>query len=52
MTEETHTTRQGLIYIFVTSSGVVTELSSCVCSETAPPIVTASNMEFTLGQEV
>jgi hypothetical protein len=44
--------KTGTDYIFITSSGVVTELSSCVCSETAPPIVTASNMEFILGQEV
>jgi hypothetical protein len=38
--------------MFVTSSGVVTEITSCVCSETAPPIVTVSDMEFIIGQSV
>ena len=44
--------KTGTNLIFITSNGVVTELASCVCVETAPPIVTASDMEFTLGQEV
>ncbi len=44
--------KTGTNLMFVTSSGVVTEIASCVCSETAPPIVTASDMEFVVGQVV
>jgi hypothetical protein len=44
--------KTGTNLMFVTSSGVVTEIATCVCSETAPPIVTASNMEFLVGQVV
>ena len=44
--------KTGTNLMFVTSSGVVTEIATCVCAETAPPIVTASNMEFVAGQVV
>jgi hypothetical protein len=44
--------KTGTNLIFVTSSGVVTEIATCVCSETVPPIVTASDMEFIIGQSV
>lgn len=44
--------KTGTNLMFVTSNGVVTEISSCLCSETAPPIVTVSNMEFVTGQSV
>ncbi len=44
--------KTGTNLMFVTSSGVVTEITSCVCSETAPPIVTISDMEFGPGQSV
>ena len=44
--------KTGTSLMFVTSSGVVTEITSCVCAETAPPIVTASNMELVVGQVV
>ena len=44
--------KTGTNLMFVTSSGVVTEITSCVCSETAPPIVTVSDMEFGPGQSV
>lgn len=44
--------KTGTNYMFITSSGVVTELTTCICSETAPPIVTVSNMEFVIGQAV
>jgi hypothetical protein len=44
--------KTGTNLMFVTSAGIVTEIASCVCSETAPPIVTASNMEFVVGQTV
>lgn len=44
--------KTGTNLMFVTSSGVVTEITSCVCGETAPPIVTASDMEFVVGQVV
>ena len=38
--------------IFITTNGVVTELASCLCTETAPPIVTVSDMEVVVGQSV
>ena len=44
--------KTGTNLIFVTTSGVVTEIATCVCAETTPPIVTASNMEFLVGQSV
>lgn len=44
--------KTGTNFVFITSSGVVTELASCVCSETMPPIVTASDMQFVTGQDV
>ena len=44
--------KTGTSLIFVTSTGVVTEIASCVCVETAPPIVTVSDMEFLVGQSV
>ena len=44
--------KTGTDLIFVTSSGVVTELATCVCSETFSPIVTISSMEFFVSQEV
>ena len=44
--------KTGTNSMFVTSSGVVTELASCLCTETVPPIVTVSDMEFVVGQEV
>lgn len=44
--------KAGTNSLFITTAGVVTEMASCLCTETMPPIVTASNMEFVLGQEV
>lgn len=44
--------KTGTNLIFITSNGVVTELATCVCSETVPPIVTVSDMEFIVGQDV
>jgi len=42
----------GTSYAFITSSGVITEIGSCVCSETFSPIVTMSDLEIGIGASV
>ena len=42
----------GTSYAFITSSGVITEVGSCVCSETFSPIVTMSDIEIAVAAGV
>lgn len=42
----------GTSYAFITSAGVITEIGSCVCSETFSPIVTMSDIEIGIGSNV
>lgn len=42
----------GTSYAFITSAGVITEIGSCVCSETFSPIVTMSDIEIGIGTTV
>jgi hypothetical protein len=39
----------GTSYAFITSSGIITEIGSCVCVETFSPIVTMSNVNINVG---
>lgn len=42
----------GTSYAFITSAGVITEVGSCVCSETFSPIVTMSDIEIPVASTV
>ena len=42
----------GTSYAFITSAGVITEVGSCVCSETFSPIVTMSDIEIGISSSV
>jgi len=42
----------GTSYAFITSSGVITEVGSCICAETFSPIVTMSDIEIGIGSSV
>lgn len=42
----------GTSYAFITSSGVITEVGSCICAETFSPIVTMSDIEIAVAAGV
>jgi hypothetical protein len=42
----------GTSYAFITSSGFITEVGSCICAETFSPIVTMSDIEIGLNVNV